>query len=159
MDNTTTYHICCKGTSSSPELHRLLQDLKHLEMQLGCHLEVTHVLGTTMIQQGMNRLSWGVWISLINYQPNNVTADLFHPMPPSLYALHWALEQTRSPVPLHQWGIQMDLSSWTCSTLIGTHMLWLLSPTCCGYCHPHAVVTVITRDRPSKVHCCGYGMG
>jgi hypothetical protein len=48
-DNEVTYNICKKGSSKTLSLHLLVQQLKALELALGCRLEVIHVPGTTMI--------------------------------------------------------------------------------------------------------------
>jgi hypothetical protein len=47
--NKVTYNICKKGFSKTLSLHILVQQLKALELALGCRLEVIHVPGTTMI--------------------------------------------------------------------------------------------------------------
>lgn len=46
-NNLVTHHISHSGSSPSPDLHKLAQQLKLLELQVGCQLEVTHVPCTT----------------------------------------------------------------------------------------------------------------
>jgi hypothetical protein len=60
-DNEVTYNICKKGSSKTLSLHVLVQQLKALELALGCRLEVIHVPGTTMITLGTDGLSRGIW--------------------------------------------------------------------------------------------------
>jgi hypothetical protein len=66
-DNTTVYYCVSSGSSKSPVLHQMVRRIKYLELLLGCHLEVIHVPGTTMIRQGTDGLSRGVWISPLHY--------------------------------------------------------------------------------------------
>jgi hypothetical protein len=62
-DNEVSYHLVNGGASKEPRLQALLHEIKFLELELGCHLVVVHVPGTTMILQGADGLSRGVWIS------------------------------------------------------------------------------------------------
>jgi hypothetical protein len=62
-DNDVTYNIVRRGSSTSVELHLKVQVIKTLELALGCCLEVIHVPGTSMIDQGTDGLSRGIWIS------------------------------------------------------------------------------------------------
>jgi hypothetical protein len=62
-DNIVTYFVMQNGSSSSPELHRLVRAAKLLELQLGCCIEVVHVPGRLMIVQGTDGLSRGMWIA------------------------------------------------------------------------------------------------
>jgi hypothetical protein len=65
--NEATYNIFEKGSSQTLSLHILVQQLKSLELALGCRLEVIHVPGTTMIiTQGTDGLSRGVWANGFN---------------------------------------------------------------------------------------------
>lgn len=56
-DNLVTYYIVVSGSSSSPELQKLLRWLKYLELLLENRLEVVHILGKHMIAQRTNGLS------------------------------------------------------------------------------------------------------
>jgi hypothetical protein len=62
-DNMVTYYLVGSGASRHAHLQALLHRIKYLELSLGCHLECVHVPGTTMIDQGTDGLSRGVWIS------------------------------------------------------------------------------------------------
>ena len=61
-DNLVTYYIVSGGSSSSPELQKLLRRLKYLELVLGLRLEVVHIPGKHMIAQRTAGLSRGVRI-------------------------------------------------------------------------------------------------
>ena len=52
-DNSVTYDVCRVGKSSSPGLHALVTELKSLEMQIRCQLEVVHLLGTNLSSKGV----------------------------------------------------------------------------------------------------------
>jgi hypothetical protein len=56
-DNTTVYYCVTSGSSCNYILHKMVQRIKYLELLLGCHLEVIHVPGTTMIHQGTDGLT------------------------------------------------------------------------------------------------------
>ena len=60
---TDNYWIGLLGSSSILALHSLITSIKLLELQLGCQLQVVHVPGVIMILQGLDALSWGVWIT------------------------------------------------------------------------------------------------
>ena len=62
-DNTVTYNCVTSGSSRSPLLHALIQQIRSAELILQCHLEVVHVPGWLMIRQGTDALSRGVWIA------------------------------------------------------------------------------------------------
>ena len=62
-DNLVTYYVTNGGSSRSPGLQQLIYEVKRLEIELGCLLEVVHVPGTTLIAQGADDLSRGVWVS------------------------------------------------------------------------------------------------
>ena len=128
-DSDVTYNISRKGCSHSPRLHLKVQELKLLELELGCRVEVIHCPGTTMIRQGSDNLSRGVWVTPLNTDFRNVAAALFRPMPPSVPLLFRVLSLCQSPVPFNQWEWREDLSSWTGSALLGRHVVWSLSPT------------------------------
>jgi hypothetical protein len=62
-DNLVSYYIMSSGSSTSPELHRLVLQIKRLELVMCCHLEVIHVPGKLMIHQGTDGLSRGLWMT------------------------------------------------------------------------------------------------
>jgi hypothetical protein len=62
-DNLVSYYIMHSGSSPSTELHKLVLQIKRLELSLNCRLEVIHVPGTLMIHQGTDGLSRGLWMA------------------------------------------------------------------------------------------------
>jgi hypothetical protein len=128
-DNSTVYNITRSGSSPSPKLHELVQTLKLLELRQGCRLDVVHVPGTTMITQGTDGQSRGLWVSPLAQTTRDVTADLFRPAPPSDLLMHWLLKLTASPFAPEEYHWESDLSSWHSHDLIHHHCLWTLSPT------------------------------
>jgi hypothetical protein len=59
-DNYLAYYIIKGGSLKNVELHRLARDIKHLEIQLGCHLQLVHFPGVLMIDEGTYGLSQGM---------------------------------------------------------------------------------------------------
>jgi hypothetical protein len=82
-DNSTTYWICASGSSSSPRLHKLIEEIRLLELELGIHLEVIHVPGFVMITQGTDGLSRGIWMTPLQAleDPTLLTRAVFDPLP------------------------------------------------------------------------------
>ena len=62
-DNLVTYYIVTGGSARNPDLQALIYSIKDLEQSLGCMLEVVHIPGTSIIAQGSDDLSRGVWLS------------------------------------------------------------------------------------------------
>jgi hypothetical protein len=58
-DNLVSYYAVQNGSSSSPALHDLVRQIK----KLGCRVEMVHVPGLLMIEEGTDGLSRGHWIS------------------------------------------------------------------------------------------------
>jgi hypothetical protein len=83
-DNEVTYNICKKGSSKTPSLHLFVQQLKYLELVLGCRLEVIHVPGTTMITQGGDGLIRELWANGFNTDFKSFAVEIFLPALPSL---------------------------------------------------------------------------
>jgi hypothetical protein len=88
-DNDVTYNIARRGNSTLVELHRKVPVIKSLKLARGCHLEVIHVPGTSMIDQRTYGLSRGIWLTHSSQISTNITMDLFHPAPPSTLLLDW----------------------------------------------------------------------
>lgn len=128
-DNLVTYHAVRKGTSASPNLRLLIQRLKQYEMEHHCRVEVIHVPGTTMIRQGTDGLSRGLWVTPLHDTSVNYTAALFRPAPLSTALICWALQELVSYQPSYPSLLLHDFSSWSGSSLLHQHCLWSLSPT------------------------------
>jgi hypothetical protein len=127
--NEFTYNICKKGSSKTLSLHILVQQLKALELALGCSLEVIHVPGTTMMTQGTNGLSRGVWENGFNTDFKSFAVEFFLPDLPSLSLTQWAIShigiQTEHAA---WWNVETDTSSWAPQKLMHAHTFWVLSP-------------------------------
>jgi hypothetical protein len=110
-DNAVTYNICKKGSSKTLSLHLFVQQLKALELALGCRLEVMHITGTTMITQGTDGLSRGIWANGFNTYFKSFAVEVFLPAFPSPSLTKWAL----SHIEIHEehapwWNDETDTS-------------------------------------------------
>jgi hypothetical protein len=128
-DNEVTYTICKKGSSKTLSLHLLVQQLKVLERALGCRLEVIHVPGTTMITQGTDGLSRGIWSNGFNAYFKYFAVEVFLPALSSLSLTKWAL----SHIEIHEeyapwWNVETDTSLWEPHKLMHTNTFGVLSP-------------------------------
>ena len=90
-DNLVSYFVVNGSSSRSPGLHRLVVQIKDLEQELGCHLEVVHVPGTYLIMQGTDGLSRGVWLSP-QRQFTGINKAIFQPVPYTSQLHAWALD-------------------------------------------------------------------
>jgi hypothetical protein len=81
-DNSPTYWISSSGSSASPALHRLIEDIRLLELELTCTLQVIHVPGLLMIDQGTDGLSQGIWMSALQglQDSHELTEAVFDPL-------------------------------------------------------------------------------
>ena len=81
-DNSTTYWICQSGSSTNPDLHALIREIRLLELELDISLQVIHIPGVCMITQGTDGLSRGVWMSPYHHDVNQrvFTAAIFAPL-------------------------------------------------------------------------------
>jgi hypothetical protein len=96
--NEVTNKIFKKGSSKTLPLHLLVQQLKALELALGCRLEVIRVPGTTMITQGTDGLSRGVWENGFNTYFKSFAVEVFLPDLQSPSLTQWAL----SHIEIHE---------------------------------------------------------
>jgi hypothetical protein len=109
-DNMATYYAVSKGSSKSARLHAMVVQIKRLEILLGCHLEVIHVPGTTIITEGTDDLSRGIWLSPLRSRPKQqaILAEIFAPLPHSPDVTAWAVNQ------VGYWDIPCHYRSWNC---------------------------------------------
>ena len=132
-DNSTTYWICCSGSSKWPRLHSLITAIRLLEFQLGCQLVVVHVPGYIMISQGTDSLSRGVWMSPYHdlRDQTQLLSGLFAPLPydPSLIeeVLH-LLPSTGKPSPGVQWEHRNWAFEWDAATVLDRFTVWFPPP-------------------------------
>jgi hypothetical protein len=81
-DNSTTYWISSSGSSASPALQELIEEKRLLELELTCTLQVIHVPGLLMIDQGTDGLSRGIWMSALQglQDSQELTQAVFDPL-------------------------------------------------------------------------------
>jgi hypothetical protein len=81
-DNSTTYWISSSGSSASPTFHRLIEEMRLLELELTYTLQVIHVPGLLMIDQGNDGLSRGIWMSALQglQDSHELTQAVFDPL-------------------------------------------------------------------------------
>jgi hypothetical protein len=91
-DNIVTYYIVTSGSSTSPALHEIVEEIKRLEIELDLILEVIHLPGTTIITEGTDGLSRGIWISQLHSTPSQdqVLTEIFSPVPFTPDLARWA---------------------------------------------------------------------
>jgi hypothetical protein len=68
-DNIFTYFRVMKGASRAPGLQEVVEDIKNLEAELNCHLEVIHIPGTAIIIQSTDGLSRDICYSPLHEHP------------------------------------------------------------------------------------------
>jgi hypothetical protein len=98
-DSATVYFAVSKGSSTSPGLQDMVLRIKLLEHDLGCHLEVIHVPGTTIITERTDGLSRGVWISALHPRPeqHSILCEIFSPVPYNPDLHQWAMNKAGIP--------------------------------------------------------------
>jgi hypothetical protein len=127
--NEVTYNICKKGSSKTLSLKLLVQQLKALELALGCRLEVIHVPGTTTITQKADGLSRGIWANGFNTYFKSFAVEVFLPALPSLSLTEWAVShidilEEHAP----WWNVDSDTSLWAPKNMMHTNTFWVLYP-------------------------------
>lgn len=107
-DNSASYFICAGGSSRSPGLQRLVEQIKLLEISLQVQLQVVHVPGTAMIAQGTDGLSRGVWLSTLHplLDQGVLTESIFRPVP---YQGNWVAQFASE---LNWAPDEMQISDW-----------------------------------------------
>jgi hypothetical protein len=123
-DNMVTYYVVQGGSSSSPELHKLVREIKLLEIKLGCRLEALHVPGDLMILVGPYDLSQGMWMSSTCHTVSSLLASerVLSAVPYCPLLGAWALVQvglTGTPF-VHV----LSLDNWTFSMVHNRLTIW-----------------------------------
>jgi hypothetical protein len=129
-DNLVTYYIVSGGSSSSPELQKLIRRLKYLELALGVRLEVVHIPGKHMIDQRTDGLSRGLRLTGGGFKrtPREETQRIFEGLPATSNTIAWA-RRAIAPFLQHRMCSYMDGSqAWTFHQIVGRATLWLPSP-------------------------------
>jgi hypothetical protein len=130
-DNSTVYWIAASGSLASPRLHALIKDIPLLEMKLGCHLQVIHVPGLVMIQQGTDGLSHGIWMTSLQglEDSQQLTQAVFDPVPydpdlviPYLQNLH------KLGYPCSNWRYCDWQQPWSPSRIFDRLLVWIPPP-------------------------------
>lgn len=116
-DNSTTYWVCSSGSSRSPELHRLVEQIKLIELELNIELQVIHVPGVVMIQQGTDGLSRGIWASELHpyADQTQLTASIFAPCGPDGAMVDRIIHENKLPWPswnMVHWNKAFDPTLW-----------------------------------------------
>jgi hypothetical protein len=127
-DNMVTYDVVRKGTSRSPRLQALVRELKRLELAHGCQLEVIHVPGDVLIDEGTDGLSRGVWNTALQVARTFPVAELFEPFPLDRSLIEWAYGQAGVTLPSKLRTIT-DLADWSKGGMLRQDCCWSLSPT------------------------------
>lgn len=127
-DNSGVYWICSSGSSRSPGLHRLLQEIRCLELSIGCTIQTVHVPGLIMIMQGTDGLSRGIWLSSLHQHMDGdrLTRAIFDPLPfdPTLV---WEVIPQLSH-PSQQWVHYSWNQEWKASFLFHKLSVWFPPP-------------------------------
>ena len=129
-DNVVSYYIVSGGSSSSPELQKLLRRLKYLELLLKIRLEVVHIPGKHMIDQRTDGLSRGLRLTGGGFKrtPHAETQRIFEGVPVTDGCISWAQQQIL-PYLQHARCIFMDsTSAWTFYQVSGHATLWFPAP-------------------------------
>jgi hypothetical protein len=129
-DNLVTYYIVTGGSSSSPELQKLIRRLKYLELCLGIRLEVVHIPGKHMIDQRTDGLSRGVRLTGGGFKrtPREETQRIFEGLPANSRTIGWARGQI-APLLQHTACRYMEGSqNWTFHQIVGKATLWFPAP-------------------------------
>jgi hypothetical protein len=128
-DNMTSYYIVQNGSSKSIELHKLIRKIKTYEVLLGCRIEVIHVPGTLMIEEGTDGLSRGLWLSPHRIHRSSLceAALALGPVSFSNDLGQWALDfvglHPHSPFTLHSTS-----SVWNFESIYGQLSIWIPAP-------------------------------
>ena len=126
-DNSTTYWIAQAGSSPIPRLHSLIWQIKCLELDLGIQLQVVHVPGVVMIQQGSDSLSRCVWVTPFQAITDQcmLTAAVFAPLTSDSHLIQSYINRYCLPSTYH---IQPWLEQWLASSLLYNFLVWFPPP-------------------------------
>jgi hypothetical protein len=124
-DNTTTYFAVTSGSSTAPSLHDMVEKIKQLELELDIVLEVVHVPGTTIITEGTDGLSRGIWISALHDKPNRreLLAEIFAPVPFTPEVGQWVMHEVGFPL-LTPWHHRSWDLEWRAGNIFDRLTIW-----------------------------------
>jgi hypothetical protein len=128
-DNLVSYYIMHSGSSPSTELHKLVLQIKRLELELDCRLEVIHVPGTLMIHQGTDGLSRGLWMSPERTRTTSLleSSNALSAVPFVWPLASWAEKRLNLPPNSirHQFG---SLDPWSFDLMRDRWTIWTPTP-------------------------------
>jgi hypothetical protein len=129
-DNMVTYYIVSGGSSSSPELQRLIRRIKYLELVLGIRLEVVHIPGLHMIDQRTDGLSRGIRFAggRLKRTPEAETLRIFEALPGTPATLHWIEDFSRSFRRYPQGTYMEATRPWNFHQVSGHCTIWFPAP-------------------------------
>ena len=125
-DNSTTYFICARGSSKWPRLHALISEIRLLEIELGISLQVIHIPGVIMIQQGTDGLSRGIWMSPLHslMDEARLLQAIFDPV-----AFHQTLVWEHLPMGANRdWTYRKWNSNWDARECFHRLTIWCPPP-------------------------------
>jgi hypothetical protein len=132
-DNSSVYWICISGSSPSPELQKLMEEIRALELKLQCMLQSIHVPGYLLVDAGPDGLSRGIWMTSLqnNIDPSVLTGAIFEPLPydPDLVKHYLA----RTPLlglrpPQNGWEPRDWAKPWHASSCFDKCTAWFPPP-------------------------------
>jgi len=129
-DNMVSYYVAHSGGSSSPELHKLLRQLKQLELELDIHLEVVHVPGRHMIDQQTDGLSRGLAFSnsRLSRSPTEELLRLFQDVKHTSELIPWVMYWSNRAPDCRSLRHVEAVSDWGFSTVAGKSTVWTPAP-------------------------------
>jgi hypothetical protein len=132
-DNSSVYWIASSGSSSSPALHKLIEEIRALCFELDCILQVVHVPGFVMITQGTDGLSRGVWMTPLQEldDPHALTRSIFDPLPFDPALVDHYIDQLPFlglRQPLSRWQYQDWSQTWDAEAFFNVCTVWFPPP-------------------------------
>jgi hypothetical protein len=129
-DNSTVYWISAAGSSKSPTLHVLIEEIRTREIRLGCFLEVIHVPGLIMILQGTDALSRGIWISPFQglMDPARITQAVFDPLTFDPALVDYYVDQLPAMYQDRTWRYCDWTKPWQASAVFDRLTVWFPPP-------------------------------
>jgi len=127
-DNYVTYCIVSSGSSPSPELHKLIEAIRLLELELNCTLVAVHVPGVVMIRQGTDSLSRGVWVSPFHEAVchRELNTEIFAPLQYDASLVRYLLFSFQ--LPESHWKHYSWNQPWRASLVFDTCTIWFPPP-------------------------------
>jgi hypothetical protein len=115
-------------SSGGPRIYPL-KKIKQMEIELDIVLEVVHVPGTTLITEGTDGLSRGIWISALHKKPDRreLLAEIFAPVPFTPDVGHWVMNEVGFP-PSTPWSHRSWELEWRSDDIFDRLTIWAPPP-------------------------------